>query len=268
MKRKSNLFMISILMLGLTSLMFSCAPSEKKSVLDEIVKSGELTIATSGNQFPFIFKDKEGKLKGIDVIIGNTIAEKMGVKAKFVITDLSDIVAAVKSGKADIAISGLSVTTKRNMEVMFTKPYFVTGKGILSNKKGIQQGKEGAKDEDKITIAVVDNSSSLEYALKHYPHVHLLKTHNLVDSREALYSGKVDGLLADYEICQSFSLDSRNTGTYDFIRIGSADDREFISVAVAPGDALLFNLINNMMQKVRKGKVDDMVEQSWMQYLN
>ena len=268
MKKRSNFLIIAMVMFGLSTLLSSCSQPEKHSVIDKIQKSGELTIATSGNQFPFSFKDTDGNFRGIDIMIGNGIAERMGVKAKFVEVDLSNIIATVKEGKADLAISGLSVTAKRNETVMFTKPYFITGKGVLSTKKGVQQAKEGTAEESKITIAVVDNSSSLEYAIKHYSHAHLVKTKNLLESREVLFTGKVDGLLADYEICESFSFDKRNNGEYNFKRIGDVNDNEFISIAVTPGDALFFNTVNNLIQTVKTSQIDALVEQSWMMYLN
>ena len=268
MKKRSNFLVIAMVMFGLSTLLSSCSQPEAHSVIDKIQKSGELTIATSGNQFPFSFKDDKGNFRGIDVLIGNAIAEKMGVKAKFIEKDLSVIVSAVKNGEADLAISGLSVTAKRNETVMFTNPYFVTGKGILSRSKKIQEGKEGGDQESFITLAVVDNSSSLEYANKHYPEAKLFKTKSLLESREALFNGNVDGLLADYEICEMFSFDTRNNGEYNFKRIGHVNDKEFIAIAVTPGDALFFNTVNNLIQTVKESKVDDLVEESWMYYLN
>lgn len=268
MKKKSNFLIIAMLMLGMTTMFSSCQQAEKKSVISRINETGELTIATSGNQFPFSFKDKDGKLKGIDIVIGNAIAKEFGVKAKFIEKDLSTIISTVASGEADLAISSLSLTVERNEIVMFTKPYFITGKGILSNNKLVQLGKENMPNESKYTVAVVDNSSSLDYAEKNYPEAHLLKTKNLSESKEALYSGKVDGLLADYEICETFSFDKRNNGEYNFKRIGEVNDKEFVCVAVTPGDALFFNTIDNLIQKIKKGKIDQMVEDTWMFYLN
>ncbi len=268
MKKRSNFLLIAMVMFGLTTLLSSCGQTEKQTVIDKIQKTGVLTVATSGNQFPFSFKDKDGNLKGIDVFIGKRIAEEMGVKVKYVEADLSTIIDVVASGKADIAISELSVTAERNMKVMFTDAYFVTGKGILSNQSGIQHGNEGSSKESQVTLVVVDNSSSLKYANEHYPNAKLIKVKNLVESREILYTGKADGLLADYEICEQFSYDKRNNGDYKFERIGDISDKEFISIAVTPGDNLLFNTVNNLIDKVKRSKVDDLVDQSWMFYLN
>ena len=267
MKKRSNFLIIAMVMLSLTTLLSSCGQAEKKSASDRIKESGVLTIATSANQFPFTFKDK-GELKGIDIELGNLLAKEMGVKAKFVEVDLSNIIASVENGEAEIAISSLTNTEERSKFVSFSDPYFVTGKGILSNIKKVQDAKEGKVNEGKYTVAVVDNSSSVEYAIKHYPHAHLLKTKNLAESKEALYSGKVDGLLADYEICETFSFDKRNIGQYNFHRIGEVEDKEFISIAVAKGDTLLLKNVNTLIHKIKNGKVDQMVEEAWMKFLN
>ena len=268
MKKRSNFLIIAMVMLSLTTLLSSCGQSEEKSVIDKIQKSGELTIATSGNQFPFSFKDKEGVLKGIDIQLGNKLAEEMGVKAKFVEQDLSTIIAFVANGKADLAISSLTVTDERSKFVSFSDPYFVTGKGMLSKNKDLRGRKEEVKDEAKYTIAVVENSSSVNYARKHFPEANLLMTKNIVESKEAIYTGKADGLLADYEICETLSFDERNTGEYNFHRIGDASIKQNISIAVAPGDSLLLNNVNTLIHKMKKGLIDQMVEEEWMNQLN
>jgi polar amino acid transport system substrate-binding protein len=268
MKKRSNFLIIAMVMLGLTTMLSSCGQAEKKSAIDKIKEAGELVIVTSGNQFPFSFNDKDGKLKGVDIEIGNYIAKQMGVKAKFIEKDIPSIVETVANGGADLAISSLTVTEERSKLVSFSVPYFETGKGVLSKDKIVQQAVEGTKDESKYTIAVVENSSSVDYAKKHYPDAQLLMTKNLKESKEALYTGKVDGLLADYEICETFSFDKRNNGEYGFKRIGNAKDKEEISIAVALGSSSLLDKVNSIITKFNKGKIDDMVEERWLTYLN
>ena len=267
MKKRTNSLIVAVVMLGITALLSSCAEEKALTSTEKINKTGELVIATSANQFPFSFKD-EGVLKGIDIELGNILAKEMGVKAKFVEQDLSTIIDFVASGKADIAISSLTVTDERSKLVAFSDPYFVTGKGILSKIKAVQEAVEGTKNEENVILAVVENSSSEEYAKKHYPEASLLLTKNLAESKEALYSGSANGLLADYEICETFSFDKRNNEEYDFKRIGDAKEKEYISIAVSPGDSLLLKSVNTLVHKIKKGKIDSMVEEKWMMYLN
>jgi len=268
MKKRSNFLIIAMVMLGLTTMLSSCGQAEKKSAIDRIKESGELIVATSGHQFPFSFKDKDGVLKGVDIEFANVLAKDMGVKVKFVEKDLSTIISYVASDKADIAMSSLTVTEERSKQVLFSDPYFVTGKGVLSKIKEVQEAVEGGGNGDKYKVAVVENSSSVDYAKKHYPKAHLLLTKNINESREALYTGKVDGLLADYEICETLSFDKRNNGEYNFKRIGDAADKEYISVAIAPSDSLLLKEINTLIHKLKKGKVEQMIDEKWMLYLN
>lgn len=270
MKKKSNFLVIAMVMLGLTTMLSSCGQAEKKSATEKIKEKGELVIATSGNQFPFSFKDKEtGKLSGVDIKLGDKIAESMGVKAKYVEQDLSTIIDFVSSGKADLAISSLTVTDERSKLVSFSDPYFVTGKGMLSKYKDLRGRKEGeGVKEEMYTIAVVENSSSVDYAKEHYPKANLLFTKNIKESKEALYTEQADGLLADYEICETLSFDKRNTGDYNFHRVGDASVQQNIAVAVVPGDSLLLNNVNALVHKIKKGLVDQMVENEWMNQLN
>ncbi len=269
MKERSNFLVIALVMLGLTTMLSSCGQAEKKSATERIKETGELVIATSANQFPFSFKDKEGVLKGIDIQLGDKIAEEMGVEAKYVEQDLSTIIDFVASGKADLAISSLTVTDERSKLVSFSDPYFVTGKGMLSKFKDLRGREEGAEvKEEKYTIAVIENSSSVDYAKENYPKANLLMTKNIKESKEALYTGKVDGLLADYEICETLSFDERNTGEYNFHRVGDSSVKQNISIAVVPSDSLLLNNVNILVHKIKKGLIDQMVENEWMNQLN
>ena len=268
MKIKSSFTMIALVVFSAFTLLTSCGEAEKPSVIKQIEQRGHMVVATGANQFPFSFKDKDGKLKGIDILIATRIGEHMGVDIKFLEVELSEIIETVEAGKADIAISGLSITAERNKKVLFTAPYFTTGKAILSNSVNVQSGKDKELNTEAISLAVIDNSSSMEYAKIHYPNAKLIITENIVESREALYTGVANGLLADYEICESLFFDKRNSGEYNFRRVSAVNDNEYIGVAVAPNDLLFFNLISNLVLTIKDGTVEEKIEESWLMYLN
>jgi ABC-type amino acid transport substrate-binding protein len=264
MKRIFNLLASVAIMTGV---LFSCQAPQQKSTLDKIKETKTLTVATSGNQFPFSFKDGE-EFKGIDIKIAEEIAKRMGIEVKFVQYELGDIIAAVNSGKADIAISGLSITAKRNMDVLFAGPYFETGKSILSSDKEIQTGSAEFVNKAEVKLAVVVGSSSEAYVKQHFPNATLMTYEGLHECRDAVYNGEVHGMLADYEICEAYSYDKRNLGDFGFRMISSVDEQDLIGIAVNPNDIHLQNLINNLIKHIRKGKVEEAVELTWMMYLN
>ena len=60
-------------------------------MLARIQKRGSIVIAMEGNWEPWTYHDENDKLVGLDVEIGELIAEGLGVKADFVETDWNSI---------------------------------------------------------------------------------------------------------------------------------------------------------------------------------
>ena len=88
-------------------------------VMDQIIKKKTLTVGTSADQVPFTAKTKDGKIIGLDADIAQLMADAMGVKLNLVSMPFSQLLPALESGKVDIVISGMTITTKRNMKVVF-----------------------------------------------------------------------------------------------------------------------------------------------------
>lgn len=73
---------------------------------------------------PWAMKDLEtNEWYGVNVDIGNWIAEQLEVKLELVETDWSRVVPDVITGKIDVAAPGLSATPVRAQVIDFTKPY-------------------------------------------------------------------------------------------------------------------------------------------------
>ena len=109
--------------------------------IDRIKEAKVLKVGTSGEQFPFSFKNAKGDIDGLDIEIAKVLAKRMNVEVEFVVTPFEQLIPTLKEGKTDIILSGMSVTVPRNMEVSFSTYYFKTGKAILSNKNEIIKGK-------------------------------------------------------------------------------------------------------------------------------
>ncbi len=145
----------------LSLLVLFVAQVNAQETIKKIQKRGELIIGTSGKAFPFTYKDKKtGELMGIDILIAKALAKEMGVKAKFKVMDFDKLLPAVSNGDVDIALSALSITTKRNMSVAFANSYYYTGKALLSFNQKLSKGNPKIVNNDKITLAAVKHSTS------------------------------------------------------------------------------------------------------------
>ena len=94
----------------------------------------ELVLATEAGFAPYEYYE-DGKVVGVDIDIAKEIAKELG--KELVIKDVSFdfVINEVKSGKADFAAAGISITPEREKEVDFTIEY-TTSNQVEVVKKG------------------------------------------------------------------------------------------------------------------------------------
>ena len=74
------------------------------------------------------------KIEGIDPHIIREIASRLGYTVEIQDMSFDSVIAAVQSGKADIAASGITVTEERKKQVAFTHPYVIAEQVIIVPK--------------------------------------------------------------------------------------------------------------------------------------
>ena len=104
------------------------------SVLEKIKERGIMRIGHS-SFIPWAMRDKKGDLIGFEIDVAKRLAKDMGVEVEFLTTPFDGIIPALLSGKFDIIITGMAITTPRNLTVNFTVPYEYFYQGVAANKK-------------------------------------------------------------------------------------------------------------------------------------
>ena len=96
-------------------------------------QSPKLVMVTNAAFPPFEYVD--GKhIDGIDPAIVREIAENLGYQLEIQDMSFESLIAAVQSGKADIAAAGITVTEERKKQILFTIPYVVAKQVIIVKK--------------------------------------------------------------------------------------------------------------------------------------
>ena len=90
---------------------------------------GTLTWGTNA-EFPPYEYIEGGEVVGIDAEIAAAIAKKLGMTAVCENMEFDSIISAVKGGKVDMALAGMTVTDERLEEVNFSSTY-ATGVQVL-----------------------------------------------------------------------------------------------------------------------------------------
>jgi len=112
------------------------APAARASALSELERRGELTWGGDlQGGAPYVFEDPSGNgIRGFEVDIAAALARRLGVRARFVQHDWSNLVPALERGDFDIALNGLEDTPARRARVLPSVPYFVYGETLAVRK--------------------------------------------------------------------------------------------------------------------------------------
>lgn len=96
--------------------------------------NGTLVVATNAAFEPYEYVEN-GNIVGIDIDISQAIADKLGMELKIEEMEFDSIISAVSSGKAQIGVSGMTVTEERLQNINFTMPY-TTAKQVIIVRNG------------------------------------------------------------------------------------------------------------------------------------
>lgn len=97
---------------------------------------GTLKIGMEGTYPPFTYKDDKGVLTGFDVDIARAVAAKMGLRAEFVLTEWSGILAGLQANKYDVIVNQVGITPERQKTIGFSRPYAYSSPQIIVRKAG------------------------------------------------------------------------------------------------------------------------------------
>lgn len=98
-----------------------------------LAQANHLLICTDFPYPPQESFDANGDPQGLDIEIGNEIANRVGLKVQYVNSVFDTIIAAVTSGKCDIIMSAQNITTDRSKQISQI-PYFEAGQSMVAAK--------------------------------------------------------------------------------------------------------------------------------------
>lgn len=232
-----------------------------QEALQSIKSSNELRVGLTATQPPYSMVAKDSSFIGYEVEIAQHFADKMGVKFVPVQMNFAELLPALKDGKIDLIMSGMTMTTERNMEVAFIGPYHIAGKSILTFAE-IYADAESPEDLNKgsVKIAVLKGSTSEAFVKNNIPKAKLIPTDNYAEAIELVNKEKVGLLLAGNAIIRYTMLRNPDSG---FSSLDEPFNYEPIGVGVMPNDILLINLLQNLINEMTENGELEELENDW-----
>ena len=167
------------------------------SSLQQVKQSGVLKVCTTGD-YPPLTQYSNGEYHGKAIQAAMSFARYLGVKAQFVKTTWPTLSKDVASGKCDIAMGGISLTSKRENNFLLSKPVLAFGKSILVRCDNVNKF-NSLKALNQPSVRVVENKGGTneKFARKSVPKATLIIVKNNKLPFSYLLKGKADAMLTD-----------------------------------------------------------------------
>ncbi|MBO0454079.1 MULTISPECIES: transporter substrate-binding domain-containing protein [Enterococcus] len=239
----------------------SSAKSEDQ--LAAIKKAGVLKVATSADYAPFEFHtmvDGKDKIVGADIDLVNEIAKELGVKAEVSDMSFNTVLASLKEGKSDIAISAISATKERQEQFDFTDNYYNPPQVLIINKKNQDKFTSVASLKDKNVGAQKGSIQEdiVKTQLKDSKPVSIEKVPNMVVE---VNSGSLDAMVVEKTIAESYVQQNSDLMIANIDLKASKD--EAFAIALPKDSKELQTEINKIIKKLNdEGKIDEYVKQN------
>ncbi|GGA69252.1 cysteine ABC transporter substrate-binding protein [Neiella marina] len=224
---------------------FVSQANAQSPILDRVLDRGVVKVAMTGDQPPFNVVSRSGMFIGYDVDLAQALANAMNVELEIIKVPFPELISALQAGKADMVISGMSITSQRSKQVSFVEPYMVSGKSLLATSERMAQlEQDGGFNRLGIKVAALKSSTSKTLVQLNIPKAEIVGVNNYEEAIQLIRDRKVDALFADMAICKLAVLRNPND---DFVTLQRPLSMEPIGVAVPHGDLHFFNLVRNFM---------------------
>ncbi len=190
-------FLVGLVACMVALCVFGCGSGEKSATSATKV----LKVGTNAEFPPFEFVDSKNVITGFDIELINELAKRSGVKVEFVNMNFDAIIPAIKFGKIDAAISGISATPERREAIDFSDSYYTT-ENVFIRKKG----NNAIKDRESLVgkkVAVLLGSVQ-EMAGKNVTGAVLLAADSVTANVLAVKSGRAEAAILDSSIAYGF----------------------------------------------------------------
>jgi glutamate transport system substrate-binding protein len=158
-------------------------------------EEGKVTIGVKYDVPPFGFQNPDtNEVEGFDVDMGNYIADKLGVEAEFIEAISDNRIPFLMDGTADLILSTMTITTDRDAEIDFSRPYFIAHGRILVPK---DSDIAGVEDLGGTRVCTALGSTYEATLTEQAPDAELELVDSYSECFELIQNGAVDAVSTD-----------------------------------------------------------------------
>ncbi|HEJ8289991.1 TPA: ABC transporter permease subunit [Staphylococcus aureus] len=232
------------------------AHAEQDQTREKIKERGELRVGLSADYAPMEFEHTvNGKTEyaGVDIDLAKKIAKDNNLKLKIVNMSFDSLLGALKTGKIDIIISGMTSTPERKKQVDFSDSYMMTKNIMLVKKDKVNEYKD-IKDFNNKKVGAQKGTEQEKIAQTEIENASITSLSRLPDVILALKSGKVEGAVVEKPVAEAYLKQNPKLGISN---VKFNEEEKDTVIAVPKDSPKLLSQINKTIKEVKdKGLID------------
>lgn len=232
------------------------AHAEQDQTWEKIKERGELRVGLSADYAPMEFEHTvNGKTEyaGVDIDLAKKIAKDNNIKLKIVNMSFDSLLGALKTGKIDIIISGMTSTPERKKQVDFSDSYMMTKNIMLVKKDKVNEYKD-IKDFNNKKVGAQKGTEQEKIAQTEIENASITSLSRLPDVILALKSGKVEGAVVEKPVAEAYLKQNPKLGISN---VKFNEEEKDTVIAVPKDSPKLLSQINKTIKEVKdKGLID------------
>ncbi|CPA64286.1 TPA: ABC transporter permease subunit [Staphylococcus aureus] len=232
------------------------AHAEQDQTWEKIKERGELRVGLSADYAPMEFEHTvNGKTEyaGVDIDLAKKIAKDNNLKLKIVNMSFDSLLGALKTGKIDIIISGMTSTPERKKQVDFSDSYMMTKNIMLVKKDKVNEYKD-IKDFNNKKVGAQKGTEQEKIAQTEIENASITSLSRLPDVILALKSGKVEGAVVEKTVAEAYLKQNPKLGISN---VKFNEEEKDTVIAVPKDSPKLLSQINKTIKEVKdKGLID------------
>ncbi len=215
------------------------------------VEKGKLSMY--GNENIGFLEIKNGKPTGFSAELAEAIAGRLGLELKVAILPFSDLFSRLTADICDMAMSAITITRERKLQMDFSEPYFTSGQSILVRRDSTIAGEADLRGKK---VGVIKGTTNQEEAEKIPGIDEVVEFKDKPEMFDELIDGKLDAVIVDTPFAQ---YNANSTGKTRIAR--QLTSGEHYGIAVKKGNTKLLDKINAAVKEIRKeGTYDRLYE--------